>query len=112
MKSTRLTKKAKHAILTEVLESLNKRPTSGPFICNLIWDAIECSSLYLDFPVHKKHIVTSRMMAWFKTKKPSEIQYEDFFNHYSFVSEYAWWDNKEYTQRKKFVSVLLKELES
>jgi hypothetical protein len=52
------------------------------------------------------------MMAWFKTKKPSEIQYEDFFNHYSFISEYAWWDNKEYTQRKKFVSVLLKELES
>lgn len=85
----------------EILEEVKLRITSGNyntiFICNVINEV-------LDFDEYEIFI------EWFRTKKPSKLQYQKFTKSKFWLGTVAWWYEESKSQRIKFLNVLIKEL--
>jgi len=92
----------------ELLKAVKKIVTEEPeFTC------ITINRLDWKFKLATEYEVDI-LLDWFLEQKPTPTKHPIFFKHHSFLDHHEWWDDindVSNTQRIKFLSVLIKELE-
>jgi len=91
-----MTNKRKIEILEEVIHLL-KKDKYNLYICNRLRNCARIGE-------------ETEILKWFKSKKPSKVQYTNFTKSRFWWGEFSWWKYGAKSQRIKFLNVLIKEL--